>query len=205
MKVDLSLPPHVETPPHSTVTRLLHAVQQGDDAAKDSLIPMIYSELHDIARGSFRNERHDHTLQPTALIHEAWLKLAGHLDRREDALENRRHFFILASRAMRQVLADHARSAVRQKRGDGRMRVTLDPADGARTASGFDLVELEDALSRLSKLNARHAQVVELHLLAGLTIPETAEALGVSRATVETDWFTAKAWLRTKLGAGERG
>lgn len=185
-----------------TVTRLLRAVQQGEEAAAQALVPLIYDELHGLARGVFSRERRTgHTLQPTALVHEAWIKLAGHLDRREGAVEDRRHFFLLASRAMRQVLADHARRVRRQKRGEGNLRVTLDTDMGAGGAEGYDLIDLEDALARLGTLNERHAQVVELHLLAGLTIVETAAALGVSRAKVEGDWFTAKAWLRTRLGA----
>ena len=188
-------------PAPQTITRLLHAVQQGDEDAGHSLVPLIYAELRGLAQGIFAREQCGHTLQPTALVHEAWLKLAGHLGRREGAVEGRRHFFRLASRAMRQVLADHARGVRRQKRGEGNLRISVDLDMRSGAAPGYDLVDLEDVLTRLGTLNRRHAQVVEIHLLAGLTMVETAAALGVSRSTVEGDWFTAKAWLRTQLRA----
>jgi len=181
--------------PH-TITRLLKEVRAGDAGAGESLLPLVYDELHGLAGAIFARERSGHTLQPTALIHEAWLKVADLLDRVED----RRHFFIIASRAMRQVLTDHARRVNRDKRGGDRMRVTLDGAASPMKEEGIDLVDLDDSLTRLATLNERHAKVVELRILGGLTIDETAEALGVSHGTIESDWFTAKSWLRLELG-----
>lgn len=188
----------MNAPNPQTITRLLQSARAGDTGAAKALLPLVYAELHGLANGIFSKERNGHTLQPTALIHEAWMKLAGRID----LLEDRHHFFVVASRAMRQVLADHARRVSRLKRGDGRKKVTLDEALGAPRVNGIDLVDLEDSLSRLSSLNARHAQVVELRMFGGLTIAETADALEVSHTTVEADWFTARAWLRNELGRG---
>lgn len=183
------------SPDSHTITRLLRDARAGDTGASEALLPLVYGELQGLANAIFSDERKGHTLQPTALIHEAWMKLAVHLE----GVEDRRHFFVLASRAMRQVLADHARGKRRQKRGEGRQRVTLNDRIGDTDSSGIDLVEFDDSLTRLAKLNDRHAQVVELRILGGLTIAETAEALGVSHTTIEGDWFMAKAWLRTEL------
>lgn len=186
-----------DTPPDpQTVTRLLHGVRAGEAPAIQELLPVVYDELRGLARALFSDERRAHTLQPTALVHEAWMKLGSHLD----GVEDRRHFFALASRAMRQVLADHARQRSRQKRGSVRQRVTLDTSLAAAGSAQVDLVDLDDSLARLASLNERHARVVELRLLGGLTIADTADVLGISHATVEADWFTAKAWLRSELG-----
>lgn len=155
----------------------------------------MYDELQHVANLLFANERRGHTLQPTALIHEAWLKIEGRLD----GVEDRKHFFAIASRAMRQVLADHARGAGRLKRGERNKRVTLHENVTESPSTGIDLVELDDLFRRLSELNSRHAQVVELRVLGGLTIAETAEVLEVSHSTVESDWFTSRAWLRREL------
>lgn len=178
-----------------TITRLLHGVRGGDASAGAALVPLIYAELGSLAARLFARERREHTLQPTALIHEAWVKLVGHLGR----IDDRQHFFALASQAMRQVLADHARGAARLKRGGGRPGVTLDGRLGAGPGAAVDLIDLDDSLTRLARLNPRHARVVELRVLGGLTIAETAAALDVSDKTVERDWFMAKAWLRTEL------
>jgi len=179
------------------VTRILSAIEQGDPSAAEQLLPLVYDELHALARGIFSDQRGDHTLQPTALVHEAWLKLAGSLG----DLEGRRHFFVLASRAMRQVLTDYARGQLRQKRGGGRHQVTLEADLAAAPAAvrEVDLVALDDSLCRLAELNERHARVVELRFLGGLTIDETADVLGVSHGTIESDWAMAKAWLRSEL------
>lgn len=179
-----------------TITRMLQSVRGGEDAAAQSLVPLVYGELAALAARVFSGERKGHTLQPTALIHEAWLKIAGHID----SIEDRTHFFAIASQAMRQVLVDHARGRSRLKRGGQMGRVTLAAGFGAVDSSGIDLVDLDDSLSRLTLLNARHARVVELRILGGLTIAEAAEVLGVSETTVERDWLMAKAWLRTELG-----
>jgi RNA polymerase sigma-70 factor (ECF subfamily) len=179
-----------------SVSRLLPSSWVGDAGAAEALLPLVYAELGELARRLFSRERIGHTLQPTALIHEAWVKLTGNLA----GIRDRHHFFVIASRAMRQVLTDHARSGRCQKRGDGRPRVTLDETLGMTNAAGLDFVDLDDSLTRLSILNPRHARVVELRVLGGLTIAETAEVLGVGHATVERDWFTARAWLRLELG-----
>lgn len=182
-------------PDPQTITRLLQAARNGEAGAADSLLPLVYGELGRLAVRIFAGERAEHTLQPTALIHEAWIKLAGGMGK----LENRRHFYAVASQAMRQVLNDHARALAAEKRGSRRPRVTLDEAfDGARSTA-LDLVELNELLAHLEERNPRHGRLVELRVFGGLTIAEAAEVLGVSAATVERDWFMARAWLRTKL------
>jgi RNA polymerase sigma factor (TIGR02999 family) len=184
--------------PHPTqnVTDLLQRFRAGDQAAADTLLPLVYDELHAIARGIFAGQRSDHTLQPTALVHEAWMKLAGGIG----SVEDRRHFFVLSARAMRQVLTDYARGRNRQKRGGGVHQVTLDAALlPATEGPAVDLLVLEESLDRLAMLNERHARVVELRYLGGLTIQETADTLGVSHGTVESDWAMARAWLRSEL------
>ena len=172
-------------------TRLLQAARAGDPGAADRLAELLYAELHALAQAQARPGG---TLQPTALIHEVWLKLHGNLA----SLQDRRHFFAVASRAMRQVLANHARAARAQKRGEGRIGVTLDEHLGLND-DATDVVALDDSLARLAALNERHARVVELRFLCSLSIEETAEALSVSTATVERDWAFAQAWLRREL------
>ncbi len=179
------------------VTRLLGRLREGDEGATEQLLPLVYDELHGLAQAVFSSQRGDHTLQPTALVHEAWMKMAGKLG----SLDDRRHFFVVAAKAMRQVLTDHARGKHRQKRGGAKHQVTLDTDLVPAAASGVDLVALEDSLNRLAELNERHARVVELRLLGTLTIAETADAIGVSHGTVESDWAMAKAWLRTELSS----
>ena len=178
-----------------TITRLLRDSEGGDAGAARTLLPLVYEELQALARPIFLGERCGHTLQPTAVIHEAWLKIAKHVDR----IEDRGHFFAVASQAMRRVLTDHVRRRKRLKRGGARERITLDHSLVASDSKEFDLVDLEDSLARLSRLNARHARVVELRIFGGLTVPEAAQVLGVGRSTVESDWFMAKSWLRTEL------
>lgn len=178
------------------ITRLLHSARAGDANAGASLLALTYDELGQLARVHFASQRRDHTLQPTALIHEAWLKLADHLDRVGD----RQHFFAIASRAMRQVLADHARGQNRLKRRGQHRRVALDQAVGTTDAAEVDLFDLDDSLRRLAALNERHARVVELRFFGGLTIAETAKELAVSHDTIEKAWFMARTWLQTELG-----
>lgn len=179
-----------------TVTRMLQRAREGEVHALDSLLPLVHDELGQLAARLFSRERREHTLQPTALIGEAWMKLAGNLG----SVDDRAHFFAIASQAMRQVLADHARGLARIKRGGQAHRVALVDELGALDSAGIDLVDLDDSLSRLAELNARHGRVVELRVLGGLTIAETAKVLGVSDTTIERDWLMAKAWLRTELG-----
>ena len=182
------------TDPRS-VTELLERARGGDQGAEDAVLEVAYTELRSLAAGVFSRERAGHTLQPTALVSEAWLRLAPHLDRVQDRV----HFFALASGTMRRVLIDHERQRSRQKRGGDWARITLDDHLGSARPEGIDFVELNDLLERLSALNARHARVVELRIFGGLTIAESAQVLGVSDTTIETDWFTAKSWLRAEL------
>jgi len=182
-------------PPKRQLTQCLQDVRTGKPEAAESLLELAYSELGELARSHLQRERHNHTLQPTALVHEAWLKLGGHLANVED----RPHFFAIASQAMRRVLTDHARSRNRLKRNAGQMKVTLDESVATDGGSDFDFLELDDVLTQLSSLNERHARVVELRVFGGLTIAEAGSVLGVSHTTIENDWFMARAWLRTAM------
>jgi RNA polymerase sigma factor (TIGR02999 family) len=185
------------------VTLLLDQAAAGEQAAVEALLPLVYSELRALAARMMESERRGHTLQPTALVNEAYAKLVGGAS--APAWENRRHFFAIAARAMRQVLADHARLRNAEKRGGKGHRITLDEN---LTPSGevteIDLGALHDALEELGRLNERHARIVELRFLAGLQIEDVALALGVSRRTVELDWRAARAWLKARL-AGPKG
>ena len=183
------------TPTH-TVTRLLEEARRGDAAAIDRLLPLLYSELHAIAARHMRGERPGHTLQPTALVHEAFLRLVGGTPA---TFDDRAHFLRAASQAMRRVLVDHARARNAAKRG-GALRVTLDEGVAGADDGAVDLLVLDDALSRLAAAEPRWAQVVELRYFAGLEVPEVAEALGISTATVKRDWRFARAWLARALG-----
>ena len=181
-----------------TLTRMLQSARGGDDGALEALLEAVYAELGGVAARLFSKERKNHTLQPTALIHEAWMKLEAHIEKVED----REHFFAIASQAMRQVLTDYARGRLREKRGGQMERVALGGTLGALGAAEIDLVDLDDSLTRLATLHPRHGRVVELRILGGLTIAEVANVLAVSDTTVERDWLMAKAWLRTELGSG---
>ena len=178
------------------VTTLLQAWQGGDGTALERLLPLLYGQLHGIARRQLQGERPDHTLQPTALVHEAYLRLVG-----VDApFEHRVHFLAVAARTMRHILVDHARARLRIKRGGRAVQVTLQEGMDAVAASPVaDLVALDDALTRLSILHERKARVVELHYFGGLTHLEVAQALDVSPGTVDRDLRTARAWLSREL------
>jgi len=184
--------------PAREVTELLQRAGAGDAAAGQELFSVAYAELRGLA-GRVFGPTDGVTMQPTALVHEAWLKLNRHVA----SLEGRRHFFAVAAKAMRQVLADRARDQRRLKRGDARRQRLLTTMDGGVRDEGFDLVVLDDLLGRLQELDARQARVVELRFLGGLTIAETSEELGVSHTTVEDDWSLARAWLRRELARGE--
>lgn len=182
-----------------TVTRLLGRVRGGEQAAVHELVPLVYEQLQALARAVFSSEAAQHTLQPTAIVHEAWIKMSGNLD----PVQNRRHFFIIAGKAMRQVIADHARRKNSLKRGGGQRRLMLDTRLGATDSPAVDLVELDDSLNKLADQNQSHAAVAELRLFSGLSIAETAEALDLSPRTVDSAWAMAKAWLRRDLaGSG---
>jgi RNA polymerase sigma factor (TIGR02999 family) len=176
------------------VTELLeHARRPG--AASDELLGLVYDELRELADAFFARKRASHTLQPTALVHEAWLKLSGV----DDAWESRRHFFFVAAKAMRQVLADHARGRGSLKRGSEWRKVTLSDTDEPSQGAEIDAPALDDALARLAEIDPRYAAIVELRFFAGLPVEEVAASLGVSERTVLLDWRTARAWLRKEL------
>ena len=181
------------------VTELLLSWGEGDSAALDRLVPLLYDDLRRVARGHLRRERPGHSLQPTALVHEVFLRLVD-VDRM--TLKNRTHFFALSARLMRQILVDHARRQRASKRGSGATVIGLnEAAAGAAPAPtpSVDVLALDEALDALSSFDVRQCRVVELRFFAGLNIPETADALGVSTATVERDWAMAKAWLHQRL------
>jgi RNA polymerase sigma-70 factor, ECF subfamily len=182
------------TTPES-VTRLLNAWQLGDECAADRLIPMIYAELRSLAGRHMRVERADHTLQPTALVNEAFLRLAG---QRGTEWRSRAHFLAIGSQMMRRILVDHSRKERAAKRNGG-VQVTLGEGVAVTEARPLDLVMVDEALERLAELDPRQAKVVELRFFGGLDNRETAAALGVSLATVKRDWTLAKAWLQREI------
>lgn len=174
----------------STATRLLIRWNQGDRNALDELLPVVYDELRRLARGYLHRERSEHTLQSTALVHEAYLRL---VDQNTD-WQSRAHFFGVAAQMMRRILVDHARARNAAKRGDG-LKVTLDEGMALAEARSLDVLALDKALESLSAIDPQQGKVVELRFFAGLSIEETAEVLGISPATVKRDWSMAKAWL----------
>jgi RNA polymerase sigma-70 factor (ECF subfamily) len=178
------------------ITTLLVAWGRGDEAALDQIIPLVHRELHQIARRCLKGERAGHTLQPTALVNEAYLRL---VDVRRVNWKNRTHFLAMSARLMRRVLVDFARSRQYQKRGGGVMKVSLDEADVVSTERGQDLVALDEALTALSAIDERKARVIEMRFFGGLTAEETAAVLDVSRETVLRDWRLARAWLMQQL------
>ncbi|MEP6621094.1 MAG: sigma-70 family RNA polymerase sigma factor [bacterium] len=195
-------PPLPATPAAPDVTGLLLAWGGGDVAAGEQLLPAVYAELHAQAARAMRREGDEHTLQPTALVHEAYLRL---VDQRHVAWANRAQFLGVAAVVMRRVLVDHARAHRAEKRGGDLQRVTLIDdvvADrGQDAVNGVDVLALHDALDKLAAMDPDQARVVELRYFGGLTIEETAEATGVSPATVKREWVVARAWLHRELTA----
>jgi len=184
-------------PPAPEITQMLRECSNGNKAAWDDLLPLVYDELHRQAAYYLRRERVGHTLQTTALIHEAYLKL---VDQRSANWESRTHFFAIAAQAMRRILVDYARATHRKKRGGDDIRITLDEAMlPAADNRSVDLIALDEALNKLAKRDLQQSRVVELRYFGGLTLEETAEALHVSRATVASDWSMAKVWLYREL------
>lgn len=181
------------------VTELLHEWSQGNDAALEQLMPIVHVELRRLARRQMRRERNGHTLQTTALVNEVYMRL---VDASRIRWQDRTHFFAMSSRLMRRILVDHARARRYQKRGGNAIRVTLTPELALATDRGADLVALDDALNALAAFDARKSRVVELRFFGGLSVAETAEALGVSPETVMRDWRMAKAWLHKELSHG---
>jgi RNA polymerase sigma factor (TIGR02999 family) len=188
-------PEEPETPPD--VTALLLSWSGGEAAAADRLIPVVYEELHRQAACAMRREGNSHTLQATALVHEAYLRL---VDQQRVQWRNRAHFFGIAAEVMRRVLVDHARARDAAKRGGGAQRLTLGDALGVPSdGTDADVLALHEALERLALLDPDQARLVELRYFGGLNIEESAEALGVSPATVKREWAVARAWLRREL------
>jgi RNA polymerase sigma-70 factor, ECF subfamily len=187
------------------LTQLLDRVGTGDRMAAEQLFPMVYQELRALAGSFFKQQHAGHTLQPTALVHDVYLRMVDIPGgpKREPKWKDRSHFFAIAAKAMRQILADHARRNNAQKRGGQWREVTLDQAVTVVKERPLDVIALDEALSRLQKLDERKSQVVELRFFGGLTNQEVAEVLGVSRATVADDWTVARAWLRGELYKGE--
>lgn len=182
--------------PEADVTRLLGEAARGSTTAAERLFPLVYRELRRIAAMQMRSERSDHTLEPTALVHEVFLRLAG-----AEGVQpkNRSHFFAIAAQAMRRILVDHARRRKAQKRGQGeRPSVLVDVPDATADPDGY-VVALHEALQELAELDPRQARIVELRFFGGMTIEEAAESLGLGHATVERDWKLAKAWLHRRI------
>jgi RNA polymerase sigma factor (TIGR02999 family) len=188
----------MSAPAIGAVTELLQEWGRGDEAALEALVPLVYGELHRMAERRMRRERPSHTLQPTALVHEVYLRLVG---QKRARFKNRAQFLAIAARAMRRILVDHAR---RRQAGKRRLsaQVTLDEGAVAAPQDAVDVLALDEALRGLSAIDPRKGQVVELRLFGGLTIAETAEVLGVATSTVINDYRAARAWLRREMGKG---
>jgi len=178
------------------ITQMLLRWSEGDKSAFDQLLPLVYDELRRLAKGYLRRHSTQNSLQPTVLVHEAYLRL---INQEQMNWENRAQFFGLAAKIMRGLLVDHARRAQAEKRGGSNYSVSLSEADRIGQHSDPDLLALDHALNKLATLEPRHSQIIEMRFFAGLTIEETALALGVSHATVERDWNLARAWLFREL------
>ena len=186
--------------PARDVSELLGRWTKGDQEALTSLVPLVYAELRRLAHYRLRQERADHTLQTTALVHEAYLRIAKHPPK---SLNDRKHFLALAAGIMRQVLVDHAREKQAAKR-EGGIKLELQPEMMPVPVRELDFIALDRALDGLAKLDARQSKIVELRFFAGLSIEDTSEVLGLSPATVKRYWVTARAWLQHEISKGER-
>jgi RNA polymerase sigma-70 factor, ECF subfamily len=191
----------VRTPPEADVSKLLQAWSEGDKGALDTLAPIVYNELHRLAQHFLKGERTGHSLQTTALVNEAYLRL---VDYKRMRWENRAHFFAVSAQLMRRILVDHARRH-NLKRGAGFEHVSLDDSAIVGGEQDETLVVLDDALQELARMDLRKAQVVELRFFGGLSVEETAEVLKVSAITVMRDWSTARAWLHREMSGGAPG
>jgi len=183
------------------LTLLMRAAGAGDRAAYSALYEAVYAELRRVAAASMRREAPGHTLQPTALVHEAFLRLTPG----ESGWENRRHFFSAAAEAMRRILVDHARHRLAQKRGAGAERVTLSGVDLPAGTEGVDVLQIDEALQQLGAERPRLAELVTLRYFAGMSIEETAQALEISPATAKRDWAFARAWLQDRIDSRQGG
>jgi|SRR6516162_548155 len=184
------------------VTLLLHRLNKGDKSARDQLIPVVYDELRRLAAACMRRERVDHTLQPTALVHEAWLRL---VERREWSPQNRAHFFGMAVKVMRRILIDHARAANAEKRGRDQVIVSLEDSMALAVEQPAQLLDVHRALERLDQLDQRRARIAEMRFFGGLSTDEIAAILGVAPRTVDRQWRAARAWLSRELSPGFSG
>jgi RNA polymerase sigma factor (TIGR02999 family) len=182
------------------VTKLLANWGQGNLEAREELIPLVYQELRSLASAYLRRERPDHTLQPTALVHEAYIRL---VDQRNVTWENRHHFFGAAAQLMRRILMDHARSHLAEKRGSGVAKVALTEAVVMSQEQPAQMLLLNDCLTRLAALDPQQGQIVELRVFGGLTVEEITAIMGISSSTVKRDWALAKAWLSREIGTAE--
>lgn len=188
----------MDTPPEPEITQLLAAWSEGDEAAFERLVPLVYAELKRMARRHMFRESEGHVLQTTALVHEAYLKLVS---QKNAKWQNRAHFFAVSSQQMRRILVDAARPRLRQKRGADAPVISLDDAPTLSASRAAEFVALDDALEELAKLDARRARVVEMRYFGGMSVEETATALKLSVDTVMRDWKAAKAWLHMQLNA----
>lgn len=180
----------------SEVTRLLRDWNAGREEARDELLGLVYEPLRALAERNLRNERASHTLQPTALVHELYLRLA---EQRKVEWNDRAHFFGVAAHVMRRILVDHARRRKSQKRGGGIEALTIDAALDIAAPENFDVIELENALEGLERIYPQQARIVELRFYAGLSIEETSKVMGISPATISREWAMARAWLRRAM------
>lgn len=179
------------------LTQLLNKAQRGDKDALDRLFPVVYRELRRVASHQLANERANHTLQPTALVHEAYLRLIG---QHSVDWNNRAHFFSIAAEMMRRILVNHAIEKKAQKRGAGETVISLEEIGGGLSGgSDFDVILLDETLKRLAELDERQSRIVELRFFGGLSVPETAEVLKISEATVNREWRSAKAWIMAQM------
>jgi RNA polymerase sigma factor (TIGR02999 family) len=183
------------------ITQLLERWSQGDEEALDQLMPLVYDELHRLAGAYLRSERREHTLQPTALVNEAYLKLVR---QRNIQWQNRAQFFGVAAQLMRRILVDHARANYAEKRGGDRVNVSLKNIGAFGTQPTTDVLALHDVLNRLAEIDPDQSRIVELRFFGGLTIEEAAEVMQVSHSTVEREWKIAKAWLKRELTKSQK-
>lgn len=181
------------------VTKLLVQWNKGDNGALEALVPLVYEELRRLARYYLKQEKQNHTLSSTALVHEAYLRL---VNQKEVTWQNRAHFFGVASQMMRRILVDHARHHAYAKRGGGALTLALEEAVATPKTREVDLVALDDALNSLAKLDERQSRMVELRFFGGLSIEETSEVLGISAPTVKREWASARAWLYREISGG---
>lgn len=184
----------------SQITDLLDRWRAGDREALDSLMPLVYGELRALARHYLRMERPDHTLQSAALVHEAFVRLVG---QKPPEWKDRKHFYGVAARLMRQILVDHARGHRAEKRGGHAVKLGVNEGLLGKETPGLDILALDDSLDRLAQLNPQQSQIVELRFFSGLSIEDTSEVLGISPATVKRHWTTARAWLFRDMNRSE--